>query len=167
MALCTLNVKTPSSSSSSSSSSPHPLPKSSSSLSSSFSAFLCFYSIIITKNYQHFCHSHSKSHDLKPLIQIQIRTKIPIHTQLIMHITHTEIHMTNTDTTLTRSIIIFYLYMSQLLLFGKFEYGGGPIFKVVLECYKRCSEPFLIYIYGIQCDFMPKSCWKHSNFENR
>ena len=23
---------------------------------------------------------------------------------------------------------------------------------------KRCSEPFLIYIYGIQCDFMPKSC---------
>ena len=32
---------------------------------------------------------------------------------------------------------------------------------------KRCSEPFLIYIYGIQCDFMPKSCWKHSNFENR
>ena len=26
------------------------------------------------------------------------------------------------------------LYMSQLLLLGKFEYGGGPIFKVVLEC---------------------------------
>ena len=25
-------------------------------------------------------------------------------------------------------------YMSQLLLLGKFEYGGGPIFKVVLEC---------------------------------
>ena len=49
-------------------------------------------------------------------------------------------------------------YMSQLLLLGKFEYGGGPIFKVVLECLKRCSEPFLIYIYGIQCDFMSKSC---------
>ena len=58
-------------------------------------------------------------------------------------------------------------HMSQLLLLGKFEYTGGPIFKVVLECKKRCSEPFLIYIYGIQCDFMPKSCWKHSNFENR
>ena len=29
------------------------------------------------------------------------------------------------------------------------------------------KKPFLIYIYGIQCDFMPKSCWKHSNFENR
>ena len=28
------------------------------------------------------------------------------------------------------------------------------------------KKPFLIYIYGIQCDFMPKSCWKHSNFEN-
>ena len=26
------------------------------------------------------------------------------------------------------------LYRSQLLLLGKFEYGGGPIFKVVLEC---------------------------------
>ena len=26
------------------------------------------------------------------------------------------------------------LYMSQLLLLGKFEYTGGPIFKVVLEC---------------------------------
>ena len=25
-------------------------------------------------------------------------------------------------------------YRSQLLLLGKFEYGGGPIFKVVLEC---------------------------------
>ena len=23
---------------------------------------------------------------------------------------------------------------SHLLLLGKFEYGGGPIFKVVLEC---------------------------------
>ena len=27
-----------------------------------------------------------------------------------------------------------YLYMSQLLLLGKVEYGDGPIFKVVLEC---------------------------------
>ena len=26
------------------------------------------------------------------------------------------------------------LHMSHLLLLGKFEYGGGPIFKVVLEC---------------------------------
>ena len=26
------------------------------------------------------------------------------------------------------------VYMSHLLLLGKFEYGGGPIFKVVLEC---------------------------------
>ena len=26
------------------------------------------------------------------------------------------------------------LYMSHLLLLGKFKYGGGPIFKVVLEC---------------------------------
>ena len=46
--------------------------------------------------------------------------------------------------------------MSHLLVLGKVEYGGGPIFKVVLECKKRCSEPSLIYIYGIQCDFIPK-----------
>ena len=26
------------------------------------------------------------------------------------------------------------IYMTQLLLLGKFEYTGGPIFKVVLEC---------------------------------
>ena len=32
------------------------------------------------------------------------------------------------------SIGLLCLYMSQLLLLGKFEYGGGPIFKVVLEC---------------------------------
>ena len=51
-----------------------------------------------------------------------------------------------------------YETLRQLHMFQKVEYGGGLIFKVVLECYKRCSEPFLIYIYGIQCDFMPKSC---------
>ena len=32
------------------------------------------------------------------------------------------------------TIIGKYFYKSQLLLLGKFEYGGGPIFKVVLEC---------------------------------
>ena len=26
----------------------------------------------------------------------------------------------------------------------------------------NCSEPFLIYIYGIQCDFIQKRCWKHT-----
>ena len=26
------------------------------------------------------------------------------------------------------------IFMSHLPLLGKFEYGGGPIFKVVLEC---------------------------------
>ena len=31
-------------------------------------------------------------------------------------------------------LLYLYIYMSQLLLLGKFEYGGGPIFKVVLEC---------------------------------
>ena len=30
--------------------------------------------------------------------------------------------------------MILRCYMSQLLLLGKFEYTGGPIFKVVLEC---------------------------------
>ena len=32
------------------------------------------------------------------------------------------------------SIVNVVGYMSQLLLLGKVEYGGGPIFKVVLEC---------------------------------
>ena len=58
-------------------------------------------------------------------------------------------------------------FWDQELLFQRIESDGGPFLKVVLECWKRCSEPFLIYIYGIQCDFIPKSCWKHSNFENR
>ena len=40
-------------------------------------------------------------------------------------------------------------------------------FQSCFRVLKRCFEPFLIYIYGIQCDFMPKSCWKHSNFEKR
>ena len=31
-------------------------------------------------------------------------------------------------------ILFVQRYMSHLLLLGKFEYGGGPIFKVVLEC---------------------------------
>ena len=30
--------------------------------------------------------------------------------------------------------LTFKVYVSHLLLLGKFEYGGGPIFKVVLEC---------------------------------
>ena len=50
------------------------------------------------------------------------------------------------------------VHMTHSQMLGKVESGGGPIFKVFLECLKRCSEPFLIDIYGIQCDFMPKSC---------
>ena len=33
-----------------------------------------------------------------------------------------------------RKIYEKHLHMSHLLLLGKFEYSGGPIFKVVLEC---------------------------------
>ena len=54
--------------------------------------------------------------------------------------------------------IDFLVVMRQWHMFQRGEYGGGPIFKVVLEYKKRCYEPFLIYIFGIQCDFMPKSC---------
>ena len=32
------------------------------------------------------------------------------------------------------SFLYMYVYMSHLLLLGKSEYTGGPIFKVVLEC---------------------------------
>ena len=34
--------------------------------------------------------------------------------------------------------------MTHSQMLGKFEYDGGPIFKVVLECLKRCCEPFLM-----------------------
>ena len=37
-------------------------------------------------------------------------------------------------TLVTRLTQRFIVYMTQLLLLGKFEYTGGPIFKVVLEC---------------------------------
>ena len=33
-----------------------------------------------------------------------------------------------------RGYVVRKVGMSHLLLLGKFEYGGGPIFKVVLEC---------------------------------
>ena len=38
------------------------------------------------------------------------------------------------SSTLDFHFLSHYSYMSHLLLLGKFEYGGGPIFKVVLEC---------------------------------
>ena len=31
-------------------------------------------------------------------------------------------------------LVVLGYYKTQLLLLGKFEYTGGPIFKVVLEC---------------------------------
>ena len=56
-------------------------------------------------------------------------------------------------------------YMTNSQMFWELECNGGPIFKVVLECRKRCSEPFLsISVYGIQCDFMQKNCQKQTNF---
>ena len=36
------------------------------------------------------------------------------------------------------------VHMRQLQMFQKVEYGGGLIYKVVLERQKRYSEPFLI-----------------------
>ena len=40
-----------------------------------------------------------------------------------------------------------------------------PIFKVQWVK-KRCNTPNIMYIYGIQCDFMPKSPKKQSNNQN-
>ena len=31
---------------------------------------------------------------------------------------------------------------------------------------KICFKPILMHIYGMQYDFMHRSCWNHSNFEN-
>ena len=38
------------------------------------------------------------------------------------------------ESAIVTNVAAFKLYMTQLLLLGKFEYTGGPIFKVVLEC---------------------------------
>ena len=40
------------------------------------------------------------------------------------------------------------------------------ISKWSLSGKNSCKRPML-YIYGLQCDFMPKSFWKQSNFENQ
>ena len=53
-------------------------------------------------------------------------------------------------------LMIHYIYMTHSQMFQKVESGWGPIFKVVLECLKRSTEPFHIYIYGIQFDFCQK-----------
>ena len=42
--------------------------------------------------------------------------------------------MIRSGKTMIYMIYMNIIYMSHLLLLGKFEYGGGPIFKVVLEC---------------------------------
>ena len=39
--------------------------------------------------------------------------------------------------------------MRQLQMFQKVEYGGGANFQSCSGVLKRCSEPFLINIYGI------------------
>ena len=60
----------------------------------------------------------------------------------------------------SRLKMLWYMTRSQML--KKVESNGWPIFKVVLECQKGCSEPFYIYIYGIQRDFMPKVWWENN-----
>ena len=39
-------------------------------------------------------------------------------------------------------------------------------FQIGSRVLKNCYKPILMHIYGIQCDFMHRSCWNHSNFEN-
>ena len=41
---------------------------------------------------------------------------------------------------------------------SNFQIGSGVL--------KNCYRPNLMHIYGTQCDFMHRSCWIHSNFEN-
>ena len=50
---------------------------------------------------------------------------------------------------------------------GEFRVWWRADFQSGSRVLKKVFWTFLIYIYGIQCDFMPKSCWKHSNFEFR
>ena len=62
--------------------------------------------------------------------------------------------------------ILWWIYDS-IATVGEIRVRWRADFQSGSRVLKSRSEPFLIYIYGIQCDFMPKSCWKHSNFENR
>ena len=39
-------------------------------------------------------------------------------------------------------------------------------FQIGSRVLKNCYKPILMHIYGIQYDFMHRSCWNHSNFEN-
>ena len=42
----------------------------------------------------------------------------------------------------------------------------GSNFQIGSSVLKNCYRPNLMHIYGIQCDFMHRSCWNHSNIEN-
>ena len=44
-------------------------------------------------------------------------------------------------------------------MFQKVECNGGPIFKVVLECWKGVSRTFsYLYLWPTQYDVMQKNC---------
>ena len=42
----------------------------------------------------------------------------------------------------------------------------GSNFQIGSRVLKICFKPILMHIYGMQYDFMHRSCWNHSNFEN-
>ena len=39
-------------------------------------------------------------------------------------------------------------------------------FQIGSRVLKICFKPIFMHIYGMQYDFMHRSCWNHSNFEN-
>ena len=39
-------------------------------------------------------------------------------------------------------------------------------FQIGTRVLKICLKPIIMHIYGMQYDFMHRSCWNHSNFEN-
>ena len=56
--------------------------------------------------------------------------------------------------TAPRSLVVYESFsdVGESRVWWKADFQSGS------RVLKRGSEPFLIYIYGIQCDFMPKSC---------
>ena len=42
----------------------------------------------------------------------------------------------------------------------------GSNFQIGSRVLKICFKPIFMHIYGMQYDFMHRSCWNHSNFEN-
>ena len=61
----------------------------------------------------------------------------------------------------------YFNFFHSYSVFGEEQFSDFPIGLALSHFQGGTVKKTTLYIDGIQCDFMPKSCWKHSNFENR